>query len=89
MKQFIIAIVVLMFSAPAFAVESWTATGTKTVASKATTSTHYMDFKLERLESETLCEAAILAAQLQVMGKGETLTIYADCVKVRAVEAPE
>lgn len=86
MKQFILAVVVLMFSAPAFAIESWTATGTKVIDSSATTDTLYMDFKLEGFATSALCNKAITTAAAQVLDKGDVLRIFAGCVKARPAD---
>ena len=90
MKRFIIAIVVLMFAAPAFAApqfqgESWTATGMKAVKSstRANAAAGDVEFKIEGFESESLCQQAITTAAAQPTEKHVVFTLYATCVEVR------
>ena len=95
MKQFIIAIVVLMFSAPAFAAESWAADGIQSVtASNAGTVANYMPFGRGGFETESLCNDFIIAQKTLALsnnsaGKGTVRKIDADCSLVRDIAAPE
>ncbi len=95
MKHFILAIVVLMFSAPAFAAESWAADGIQSVtASNAGTVAAYMPFRRGGFETEALCNDFINAQKTLALGnnsagKGTIRKIDADCNLVRDIAAPE
>ena len=95
MKQFILAIVVLM-SAPAFAaIENWAADGIQSVtASNAATVAAYMPFGRDGFESEDLCNDFISAQKTLALannsaGKATTRKIDADCSLVRNAALPE
>jgi hypothetical protein len=87
MKQLFIAIVVLMFAAPAFAAETWLAYGVQSMQRSGSSNVAWTEFGRGGFESEALCDTFITNNKALPAGSGVVRNVIADCYLVRTEAA--